>query len=168
MTVHDFDESLAYSHSQADAPYWEVVYKKAFPNFAGMVCVRKDGWAQRGGIDRVITFKSGKTVTVDEKARKKVWPDVALERWSDEARKKPGWMQKDLACDFIAYAWVPKQRCLLLPFPTLRRAWLDNGRQWIKDHKEIRAENHKYTTVSVAVPTEILMKALQDAMLVEW
>lgn len=168
MSVHDFDEQLAYSHSQADAPYWEEVYRKAFPNFAGMVCVRNDGWAQRGGIDRVVTLKSGKTITVDEKVRRKDWPDVLLERWSDEARQTPGWVQKNLACDFIAYAWEPSQRCLLLPFLTLRRAWLLNGKDWIAKYPEKRANNGSYVTVSVAVPTEVLLAALQDAMLVEW
>ncbi len=86
MAVHNFNSDLEYSHSQSDAPWWEEVYRQAFPNFAGMVCVRNDGWAQRGGIDRVITLTSGKTLTIDEKVRREVWPDILLERWSDEAR----------------------------------------------------------------------------------
>ena len=168
MTVHDFHRDLEYSQSQSDADWWEKVYRSAFPNFAGMICVRKDGWAQRGGIDRVVNLKSGKTITVDEKVRRKVWPDVLLERWSDEARQSPGWVQKNLACDFIAYAWEPSRQCLLLPFLTLRRAWIQNGPDWISKYPEKRADNGGYTTLSVAIPTEILMQAISDAMLVEW
>ena len=62
--------------------WWTDVYRGAFPDLLSMTNVRKDGWAQRGGIDRVLTLSSGKTITVDEKVREKVWPDILLERWS--------------------------------------------------------------------------------------
>jgi hypothetical protein len=168
MTVHNFNESLARSHSYADAPWWEDVYRQAFPGFASMVSVREDGWAQRGGIDRSITLKSGKTLWVDEKVREKEWADVLLERWSDSRNRVPGWIQKDLACDYIAYAFAPLQKCYLLPFQPLRRAWILNGRQWCEEYKEVRADNGRYVTVSVAIPTDILFAALNGAMVVNW
>ncbi len=166
--IHDFDESLRLSHEAADAPFWLDVYRQAFPGLQAAVNVRDDGWAQRGGIDRVLTLKSGKTLNVDEKVRAKDYPDILLERWSDRARRKPGWMQKDLACDFIAYAFLPSQRCYLLPFPTLRRAWLKNGREWIEKYPHVPAQNRTYVTESIAVPIDVLMAALQDAMVVSW
>lgn len=168
MTVHNFQESLARSNGAADAPWWIEVYRRAFPSLMATVCVRSDGWAQRGGIDRVITLASGRTVTVDEKVREKDWPDILLERWSDEARKIPGWVQKPLACDYIAYAFVPSQRCYLLPTLTLQRAWREFGRQWCEEYPEIRADNGRYITVSVAVPTDVLMRAMADAMIIDW
>src|SRR5689334_9101367 len=131
MAVHDFAASLKLSASFSEAPWWEDVYRSFFPNFASMVNVREDGWAQRGGIDRVITLRSGKTVSVDEKVRTGEWHDVLLERWSDRDRRIPGWIQKDLACDFIAYSFIQSQRCYLLPFAALRRAWILHGREWI-------------------------------------
>lgn len=101
--IHSFAESLALSHAHDDSPWWAEVYSVAFPGFAGMVSVRNDGWAQRGGIDRVITLKSGRVVTVDEKVRSQSYGDILLERWSARERKAEGWIQKDLACDYIAY-----------------------------------------------------------------
>lgn len=173
--LHDFRESLAKSHEQEDAEWWPVVYGRAFPGFKSMVSVRQDGWAQRGGIDRVITLKSGKTITVDEKVRSKDWDDIALERWSDRDRKTPGWVQKDLACDFIAYAFIPSQRCFLLPFLTLRKAWTLEGRRWCElaesqsgGFKVVEAENRGYVTESIAVPVDILMASLRQAMIVSW
>ncbi len=166
--VHDFEESLAQSHAQADAPWWQEVYRQAFPGLATMVCVRNDGWAQRGGIDRVLTMHSGKTIWVDEKVREKNWPDILLEYLSDEERGSLGWVAKELACDFIAYAFIPSQTCYLLPFQTLRRAWRGNGRGWIAKYKRIPAQNKGYVTVSVAVPISVLMAALGDAMKVRW
>lgn len=166
--VHDFAECLAKSLAHADAPWWLEVYRQAFPSVASAVNVRADGWAQRGGIDRVLTLSSGRTITVDEKVREKDWPDILLERWSDERRREPGWIQKPLACDFIAYAFVPSRTCYLFATLTLQRAWRMQGRQWAKSFGEIRAQNDGYVTVSVPVPRAVLLTAMADAMKIEW
>lgn len=173
--LHDFQQSLELSHEYEDAPWWVQVYSKAFPGFNSMMSVRKDGWAQRGGIDRVVQLSSGKSVTIDEKVRSKDWDDIALERWSDRDKRTPGWVQKDLACDFIAYAFVPTQRCFLLPFLTLRKAWQLEGRRWcemaaeeVGGFKVIEAKNKGYVTESIAVPTDILMASIRQAMVVSW
>ena len=168
MAVHDFEKSLAKSNAQVDAPWWRTVYLKAFPDLQSMVCVRNDGWAQRGGIDRVLTLASGKTLCIDEKVREKDWPDIALEYWSNAEKKVPGWVAKDLACDFIAYAFIPSQTCHLIPFQTLRAAWRKNHKIWVRTFQKIEAQNKDYTTISVCVPKDILLKALSDAMTVTW
>lgn len=166
--AHNFADSLAESQRHSDAPFWQEVYREAFPDLESMVCVRADGWAQRGGIDRVLTLASGKTLTVDEKVRTKDYDDILLEYWSDRDRKVPGWVAKPLACDFIAYAFVPSQRCLLLPYQSLRRAWRKNRVAWVKKYKRVEADNSNYVTVSVAVPIGVLLASLSDAMQITW
>lgn len=166
--IHVFKDSLALSQQYADAPWWLDIYMKAFPDLASCVCVREDGWAQRGGIDRVLTLNSGKTLTVDEKVREKDWPDILLEYWSDKKRRIPGWVAKNLACDFIAYAFVPSKICYLFPFQTLRRTWRLRGRDWVKKYKCVEAQNEGYVTISVAVPTEILIAGIADSMAISW
>ncbi len=166
--IHDFNDQLAYSHSQTDQPWWNEVYRLAFPNFASMVSVRADGWAQRGGIDRVLTLNSGKTLWIDEKVRRKHWDDICLEYWSDRDRRIRGWVAKDLACDYIAYAFETSGVCYLLPFLQLRRAWREHHVKWVRDYPSVPAPNNGYVTVSVAVPTETLLGALTQALIVEW
>lgn len=173
--IHSFADSLAKSHEQEGAPWWAEVYARAFPGHLGAVSVRRDGWAQRGGIDRVVTLASGKAVTVDEKVRAASYGDIALEQWSSVEHRRPGWMQKDLACDFLAYAFVPDARCYLLPFLTLRRAWLLNGQEWLRLAREeeggfrfVDARNRGYTTRSVAVPIPDLLSAVSQAQVVDW
>ena len=125
MTVtHNFWESLEWSHGQEDQPFWLEVYAKAFPTMVGCHSNRKDGWAQRGGIDRTILLEDGTVVTVDEKVRAEKWPDILIEHWSDVARRTPGWGHRDkaLTCDYIAYAMIPSQVCYLLPYQVLLRA----------------------------------------------
>ena len=175
VTQHNFPDSLALSKANEDAPWWVAVYEIAFPGHLSAVSVRKDGWAQRGGIDRVVTLRSGKTVYIDEKVRSRSYGDIALEQWSDVARKKPGWMQKDLACDYIAYAFVPDERCYLLPFLALRSAWLSNGSEWIKNAQEsvggyrfVDAKNPTYTTRSIVVPIPDVLSAISQAHVIDW
>lgn len=177
VRVHDFQESLKLSQSYADAPWWEPVYREAFPGFNAMTCVRGDCQAQRLGIDRIVTLKSGQCLRIDEKVRARDWPDFALERWSDNRKHRPvkGWVQKQLQCDYIAYAFVPSRTCYLLPFQQLRRAWIRHGREWIDKayrgcdgFRVVDAKNREYTTESIAVPRGVLIDALLDAMRVVW
>lgn len=77
-------------------------------------------------------------------------------------------VEKDLACDFIAYAWLPTRRCVLLPFLPLRAAWREHFFDWITSYKEIRGGNRGYTTISVGVPTDVLLSAMNDAMSIRW
>lgn len=164
--IHQFEQSLALSQSYADAPWWINMYRRAFPSLQSAVSVRNDGWAQRAGIDRVLTLACGRTVTVDEKVRMNEWPDILLEQWSDEERQFPGWVQKPLACDLIAYAFAQSGRCYLLPVLLLQRAWRLNGPHWIAIYGQKRARNIGYVSTSVPVPIAILMQAIIDAMLV--
>lgn len=164
---HDFQTSLELSQAYADAPWWLDIYRKAFPTLVSAVSIRNDGWAQRGGIDRVLTLACGRTYSVDEKVRTNDWPDILLEQWSDEARRSPGWIQKPLACDFIAYAFAPSRRCYLLPVVPLQRAWRLYGRQWIEIHGRRQAQNRGYVSTSVPVPIELLMHAIVQAMQIQ-
>ena len=168
MTVHNFARSLAASNEQADNPIWFDVYTKAFPSLESIACVRQDGWAQRGGIDRVLVLGSGKTLSIDEKVRKKDYGDILLEVYSDYERRIPGWVAKDLACDYIAYAVIPSKVCYLLPFHALRRAWQTNRREWWRNYLIPPANNGTYNTVNVAIPRPVLFNALRDAMEVSW
>lgn len=167
-TIHSFQASLEKAAQTSAEHWWLELYRRAFPNVAAIVEVRKDGWAQRAGIDRVLTLADGRTITIDEKVRKEAWPDFALERWSDEKRRVPGWMQKPLACDFIAYIYVPTKTCYLLPYLPLRLAWLAHGREWVEKYREVRANNDGYVTVSVAVPRDVVLAAMTEAMRISW
>jgi hypothetical protein len=169
LRIHNFAESLEVSHLYSNAAWWGVVYKAAFPSLDAMTCVRSDGWAQRGGIDRILTLKSGRVIKIDEKVRSKWYGDILLERFSDEARKIAGWIQKPLDCEFIAYAVVPIETCWLLPTLQLQQAWRCFGREWIKRYpKEIRAHNSSYITLSTAVPPDVLVAGIADVARIAW
>ena len=166
--MNNFKQDLEYSHSQSDAPYWKQVYKKAFPDMACMADVRKDGWAQRGGIDRIIITTSGQTWWIDEKVRRQAYKDILLEFISNDTTGSPGWIEKDLACHFIAYAFEPLRHCYLFPIQPLQRAWKMHGASWKTTYDVKIAKNHGYSTHSCPVPIGILMQAITKAMFITW
>lgn len=183
---HDFALSLEYSHRQADQPYWQEVYKQAFPDMMTTLDLRHDGWQQRAGRDRAIVLSSGRMIFVDEKVRTESYPDILVEVWSTYPKNgtepyrpvpvaKEGWGQKPLDCDFMAYAFEPTQICHLIPFLGLRAAWAKRHLEWI-DKAALRADgfrwvvapNERYNTISIAVPTKTLLAQINDALTVTW
>lgn len=178
--IHDFKQSLKWSHDQEDQPFWLEVYAKAFPTMVNTHSTREDGWAQRGGIDRTIMLEDGTVITVDEKVRAEKWPDILIEHWSDLNRRVPGWGHRDksLTCDYIAYAMIPSQICYLLPYQVLRRAVKLNGEMWwnkahspapeYRDYRVVKADNGNYWTYSYTVPIETLLDAIRDCLVITW
>lgn len=165
--THQFQSDLEFSHSMHDAPWWEVVYRKFFTDFVSMQCVRDDGWRQRAGIDRVIHLGSGASIEVDEKVRRKSYPDIALE-FEHEGIKQPGWVCKDLKCEFIAYAIAPTHECFLLPVRPLQMAYQRYGADWRSQYRVIRARNAGYWTLSVCVPRNVLFLGMNRALYARW
>lgn len=167
MTIHNFAESLLRSHSYADAPWWEEVYRSYFGDrFESMQDMRGDGWWQKAGIDRFVSLSNGRRISVDEKVREKDWEDILLEY--DSTGSYDGWMVKPLGCDYIAYAFAPSRRCFLLPYDQLKAAWQANKAQWYAECRTVEAPNERYITRSLAVPIPVLMSAMTDAVLVRW
>lgn len=193
MTVHNFDESLAWSHRQSDQPWWEIVYRRAFPDMVSMVDLRGDGWHQRAGRDRAIVLSSGRTVYVDEKVRTVAHDDILVEIWSRyplNGREpypqnehnggpvrgaEPGWARKPLDCDWLAYAFVPTATCYLIPFFGLRAAlaiclapWIGYANNRSKGFRWVSAKNDRYQTISIAVPIPALKQAIDNALTITW
>ncbi len=171
---HDFKECLAFSHLGSSLPFWETVYRSFFPTMLTMHDMRQDGVPQRMGIDRIVTLANSKQVTIDEKLRGRnrktgrVYDDIALEEYSDEDRQTPGWVQKPLMCDYIAYAIAPLGKCYLLPVIQLQTAWLMNCSVWKQNCFPIRAQNKGWVTLSWAVPVKDVFRAVGACLRAEF
>lgn len=169
--VHNFRTELAYSEDPADEPFWEQVYRQAFPNFVSMAATPGNHEAQlKQGLDRIVVLGDGKVIRIDEKKLKHDYDQFCLEYYSIEHSKTPGWMEKGLAIHFIAYAFMPSRRAYLLPWALLRDAWTINKKQWIawgeleqNGCRKIVTKNRGYSTVSVAVPIKEVYRAIGEA-----
>ncbi len=172
--IHDFNEQLRWSEAAGYEPFWAAVYEKAFPNLVNHMMCSGDTASQRMGVDRLLYLANGLTVAIDEKKRKEQWPDILLEYISVDTTGAPGWMDKDLAIDYLAYAFMPTKQCYLFPWQLLRRAWLHYRDRWIQDGESrkngfriVSAPNAKYNTKSVAVPIKIVQDAVQLASIID-
>jgi hypothetical protein len=119
-----------------------------------------DPVAQKHGIDRKIFLNGGKVIGIDEKIRMKWYGDILLEEYSSIEYQTPGWIEKPLWCDYIAYLIVPEGKCFLLPFTLTQNAWLRNKLEWKRIYRRVEARNLRYTTVSYAIPVNVLYLAM--------
>lgn len=172
--IHSFEESLAWGEEASAEPFWDAVYRKAFPDLVTISRNAANNSAQRLGIDRWIHLSSGKTLTVDEKRRKLDRQDILLEYLSNDRTNAPGWIEKDLQIDFLAYAFVESGRCYLFCWPMLRRTWIAFKEEWLHrayaedpGFRLIEARNRGYTTKSIAVPTTVLLSAVKNASIID-
>jgi hypothetical protein len=167
-----FHEDLAFSLGASEATFWDAVYRKAFPNLIGTELVT-DLEKQKDGIDRALYLINGNVLWVDEKVRREVYPDILLEHTSNVDRGTPGWMEKDLAMDYLAYAFLPTKVCYLFPWPLLRRAWLKYRLKWRTQYWDTVPGKTRlnggrcYYTHSVAVPIDVLQRAVTTASIID-
>lgn len=166
ITPHDFNERLKYSELASEEPFWEAVYRKAFANYVNSMPSKGNTESQRRGIDRLVHLSNGRTLQVDEKKRENDWPDILLEYISVDTTGAPGWIEKDLDIDYLAYAFMPSKTVYLFPWLLLKRAWDYYGEQWIEEYKRVEARNKGYTTISVAVPIKTLQNAVTTASII--
>jgi hypothetical protein len=163
---HDFRASLAKSEEVARASWWETVYRQAFPDFERMSAPVIDLAQQRLGIDRVITLLSGREIYVDEKVRGRTRQDIVFEKWSSVEHKRPGWIEKPLSCDYIAYAFTDSEVCYVIPYQGMKRIWRAHEQEWTqrygRSYKLQTSQNNGYTTAWLAVPLAVVLLAMSS------
>lgn len=173
MKLNNFNDDLKYSLDKSDDPMWERLYRKAFP-FVGMRTIT-DKAEQKRGRDRYVWTAEGHGYYIEEKKRRGTWPDIALEYISADSVNSPGWIERDLAIDYIAYAFMDTKTAYLFPWPILKRAWCHYRTEWLalaESQKEgfsiVVADNKIYKTYSVAVPIKCLLDTVRRAMIIDF
>lgn len=172
--MNDLDQDLAFSEMARNERFWGEVYRRAFPDMMHSYLNARDNGAQRCGIDRIILLRSTRAVKIDEKVRREDYGDIALEYLSNDRTGVPGWMEKDLLIDYLAYGVLPRRTAYLFPWEMLRRAWVHYRDEWIaagEAHRDgfkiVRAHNPGYVTLSVAVPLKLLRSKVSAASVIE-
>jgi len=166
MKLSNFTEDLNFSYSASLEGFWEQIYKKAFSDIESIELVT-NLQMQRKGVDRIIYLKNGHKINIEEKIRRTEYNDILLEYISVDKTNAPGWIEKDLAIDYLAYGFIQSQRVYLFPWQMLRRTWLHYKNNWLKKYKRIVAKNETYNTLSIAIPTDILRNAVKTAMVID-
>lgn len=163
-----FEQSYAIAENGKCEPFWNSVYKKAFLNMTNQMRGKTEKCnSQERGVDRIIYLENGKTITIDEKVRTRTYPDILLEYISNDQKNSPGWMEKDLSIDYLAYAFLDTKTAYLFDWRALKRAWTRYKKEWIAKYRRVEAQNLHYTTISVAVPIQEIRNKVSAAMIIE-
>lgn len=165
--THDFNERLSMSERASDEPFWDSIYRSAFPDLINHMTTTGNTQSQRLGIDRILHLSSGRTLYIDEKKRESVYSDILLEYLSVDTTGAPGWIEKPLHIDYLAYAFMPTRCAYLFPWHVLQRAWRVNKQRWMSAYKPVVAQNNGYRTHSLPIPIAVLQNAVKDAFLVQ-
>lgn len=162
--MNDFKTDLEYSKNANDSELLNKFYHKFFPGIIKIEEV-EDLTLQKTGIDKIMHFKGGMTITVEEKKRRVVYGDVALETKSvvKGNYEKPGWI---FTCqsDFIAYAIMPTRKIYMLPTGVLKLSWMKNFYEWEERFETKSASNQGYHTEFVPIPKEVLFNSMGEEM----
>jgi len=164
--INDFSEDLEFSYTIEGGKYYEVLYKKAFPELKHMSSNKGDSQMQRLGIDRTLVLKSGKAIYIDEKNRRPKWDyeDIALEFIDNDNNNTPGWAEKSLFCDYITYTLLRWNRSYILPVPQLQLAWAVNKENWLNVYGWKPCKNKGYSSRICPIPVNVLYSALVSSM----
>lgn len=167
-TVHDFEESLSESFIVSQLPFWEPLYRDYWKHrFHSMQSHFQNGPHQKNGVDRTVVLKGGELVKIDEKYRKpnpktgEVYTDILLEREHryDDGTVKPGWITKELTCDYIAYAILGLGYCYLFHRFELQQAWKTHEKEWIAQYGSLPSFNRGYKSINTPVPPKVIFEA---------
>ncbi len=156
----NFKDDLKASHEDASLAIWERAYRKLFVNYSSMADNLTDGLGQRCGVDRVIILTNSKTVKVDEKLIDGDYEKFFIEFKSSVEHNTPGWVEKELLCDYILYVFKKSGKCFLLPVPQLQRAYVKNKNKWHKQYVTFMQPNKGYTTAGLLVPIKVVMQEI--------
>ena len=164
--THNFYDGLKYSEQFED---WKHQFYLDFFGRDAEVCplIHSVSVQQNVGYDRVVISANGFVNCIEEKVRGCAWRnDVLLEfvHTFDSHPfpfQKPGWIEKNLQCNWIFYAYPKNKIGIFLPWPQLQLVWYANKPKWIFDFPTFPAKNNGYTTDSVAVPVHVLDSALR-------
>jgi len=162
MNYKDFNIDLEYSLEEQDNEIFDNFYHRVFPKLQNIVFV-KSKELQLKGYDKILTFENGKEIFIDEKKRRNDWKDILLEIWSNYEAKKKGWFITSEA-DYIVYAFMQSKKVYLLPL-LIMRVWAKKHWNYFCMFSTISSKNKYYTTISKAIPTEILLEGIKQELM---
>jgi hypothetical protein len=169
VKMNCFYEDLAYSNNKEDELFWENAYKTFFSDYKSMEKINNLE-LQRIGRDRIVYLKTGLEIYIDEKKRRTHYDDDIFLEYKDilkNGEERPGWMEKPLKINYLAYAIMPIRSVFLLDWQMLRKLWSINKEKWMKTYISKPAKNMGYITYGLIVPLDVLYKEI-GRMTVIW
>lgn len=166
-----WQDKFKYSKAQIESDIKKI--KAFFP-----LCSKVEKTAadmDKQGVDYVAVLKGGAKIFIDAKTREKgasrYWrygkPEIALEIRSVVEKNKLGWTLSDTSkAHYILYTFdsSDSERFFMIPFQLLRKAFWENGRQWIEHYGKKTQRSDGWHSTAVFVPADIVSQAVSQIM----
>ena len=188
--VHRFKEQLERSEDERMDAFWRKAFELFFgADYAGSHRASGPSQAQRLGTDWVVSLHSNHVFRVETKCQTEDWTGILLETISvereDDPQVKVGWMEQELMCEWFFYGSLPRSAVIVLPWVSLRQAWIKNRDVW-RERARNRvvgpkdplngkptvyrfpppSKNVGYVTRSIVVPTVTVLNAINRLQVV--
>lgn len=164
--MSQFDIDLAYSLEQRSNEVFNHFYFNHFAKLqrVEMVEYETQPELQLNGVDKILHFNNGNTVTIDEKKRRKNYNDIFLELWSNYNSRNLGWVYT-AQCDYIVYFIEPTQKVYILPVLLLQGALRKHRKKWTDKYNVKKTKEKRIIkAVGLPVPPEVLLNAIKEEM----
>lgn len=158
--MNSFFGNFKDSNSPKERHYYKIVYKSAWPSLLNIEMQEGPG-DKISGVDDIITLPE-KKIYVERKTRKlHDTGDIMLEFISEVAnwttlQGKPGWIEKETICNFLAYTFWLDKRTYLFDFKALQSFWFKNKTDLLKKYGYKEAKNESFgnywSSMSCPVP----------------
>jgi len=143
-------------------------YRRHFGNIRS-ISRPQDKERQIAGIDVILNFNDHREpIFIDEKIRREDYGDILLEEYSNYEKKTKGWLEENLRTHFISYIWINEQKMLILPYQSLRLAYLSNKARWTGMFQRRFAQNNGYKTSNIPIATQELFDGIWRASWELW
>lgn len=166
VVVHDLKDQLEYSFSKEGK--LDKIYNQYFQPLGGIKRIARENnnmKKQHNGVDTEIELCDGQFITVQEKWRTREYTgDILIEYCSvckDGVMIKTGWIDT-INSHYMFVVYAPSQIVKVYAVAQLKRAWQAHKEEWIAKYKIPPAYNNGYVTLNVAIPEEVLHKAMWD------
>lgn len=150
----DFRKDMAWSHGQLSVTeLWEIL-RPRFPNCVGLKGASES--EDKRGTDYWLTKRSGGLIGIDAKIRRTDCrkfggaDDLCIEL---DSGRVIGWaMDRNKACDYIAWVWADTRRTYVAPFSQVLTITALNAERWKKVYGPKMVSNSTYKTEVCFVP----------------
>lgn len=169
--MNDWNEKFEYSLSEQQR--FDIAILKDY--IPGCIEVRKTSQEEdKKGIDYIAKLNGGAEILIDAKTRmpgsKKYWKngeaELALETWSVVGKKKGWTLSEESNVDYILYTFNSNEwdKFYLFPFQMLRKAFIQNGREWCERYGRKTQYSNSWTSECVFVPASVVLNAVSNTM----
>lgn len=172
MKSNDFASQLATANTPEKHAFWENAYRQVFPNVLRVEFYDADMDAQNNGVDAAVFRQGAPPIRIENKERQKWYGDILLEyvHEYEDGHIRPGWIERPLRCDYLAYAILTTGHVWFLPWLPLRLAWERHKLRWLNSggrYNPTPAQNSGYVTKNVAVPPDELWGCINGVLQID-